>query len=405
MSLFSSDMKVTAGFAGKHALSALVLLAWLGGAHAAMGQEAEQAGAAVGDPTLGKPVAERCAECHGLEGLSETPGAPHLAGQHASYLLTALNAYRTGLRGGEDMQVMAEVVAGLLPEEMANVAAYYGSLAPFASSVAADGEAAEAARQAVAWDPLAAGRSSAEACSGCHGEVGNGALPGMPGLAGQPKGYLLAAMSAYRDGSRKHEEMQTFIELLEPADLEAVARYYASVKPARAEGAGTGDPFAGRAASSACSGCHGEDGNAGDPVTPRLAGLDEAYLAEALHAYKEGARSHAVMQEQMAALDETDIINVSAFYAAAEPKTPQGGRPMTVKERAQRCDRCHGESGHSRDHRFPILAGQSKAYLVKALKLYHGGERDSSMMFAMSSPMGKIEIEHLAAYYAGQTAK
>jgi cytochrome c553 len=405
MSQFSSDMKAIAGFARKHAPLALVVLTWLAGASAAMAQETEQAGAAVGDPMLGKSVAERCVECHGPKGLSETPDVPHLAGQHAGYLLTALNAYRSGLRGGEDMQLIADLVSELTPEDMANVAAYYGGLAPFTDNVAPGSEAAEAAREAAAWDPLAEGRSIAEACAGCHGERGNDALPGMPGLAGQPKGYLLAAMAAYKDGSRKHDEMQVFVEMLEPSDLEAVARYYTSSTPTRAESAGAGDPFAGRAAAAACSGCHGEDGNAGDSATPRLAGLDEAYLAEALRAYKQGARSHAIMQEQMAPLDEADIVNVSAFYAAAEPKALAVGRPVTVLDWVRRCGRCHGEDGYSSDPRFPILAGQSKAYLVKALKLYHGGERDSSMMYAMSFPMGGPEIEHLAAYYAGQTAK
>ena len=405
MSQFSNNAKAIAWFAMKHAPLALVLLTWLAAAPAAAGQETEQAGAAVGDPTLGKSVAERCVECHGPRGLSESPDVPHLAGQHAGYLLTALNAYRSGLRGGKDVQLIAEVVAGLTPEDTANVAAYYGSLTPFADSVAPGSEAAEAAREAATWDPVAVGRSTAEACAGCHGEAGNDALPGMPSLAGQPKGYLLAAMAAYKDGSRKHDEMQAFVEMLEPSDLESVARYYASVKPARAESAGAGDPFAGRAAAAACSGCHGEDGNAESPTTPRLAGLDDAYLAEALRAYKHGARSHAVMQEQMAPLDETDIVNISAFYAAAEPKALAPGRPVTVLDWVQRCGRCHGEDGRSSDPRFPILAGQSKAYLVKALKLYHGGDRESSMMYAMSFPMGEPEIEHLAAYYAGQTAR
>ena len=42
-------------------------------------------------------------------------------------------------------------------------------------------------------------------------------------------------MQAYKDGSRQHDEMRVFAELFEPADLEEIARYYASLKPRRAE--------------------------------------------------------------------------------------------------------------------------------------------------------------------------
>lgn len=111
------------------------------------------------------------------------------------------------------------------------------------------------------------------------------------------------------------------------------------------------------------------------------------------------------MRDLVLPVDPTDVLNVSAYYAASEPRVPIGGKPATVKEWAARCDRCHGDGGGSEDPRFPIPAGQSKDYLVKALKLYHGGERASTMMQAMSFPMGETEIEKVAAFYAGQTAK
>ena len=111
------------------------------------------------------------------------------------------------------------------------------------------------------------------------------------------------------------------------------------------------------------------------------------------------------MRDVVAPMDTTDALNVSAFYASSEPRAPNGGKPATVKAWAERCDRCHGDNGNGDDPRFPILAGQSKDYLVEALKLYHGGERTSTMMKAMSFPMGEIEIEKVAAFYAGQTAR
>jgi cytochrome c553 len=386
----------------------VALAAWDPGASAARADEPEAtvAGAlAAGDVESGREVAAQCAACHGPEGLSSTPGAPHLAGQHATYILAALRSYRDGVRTGPDMAIMAEIVPALSESDMVNLAVYYGSLPAFADAVSATSAAAEAARRAVAWNPLAAGQAAAEACAGCHGDNGNSDIPETPGLAGQPREYLLAAIQSYKDGTRKHEEMQAFTEDLGEAELEQLARYYASLKPRRSEVSGAGDPFAGRAAITDCVNCHHEDGRAGDQATPKLAGLDADYLAVALQAYKDGTRTHAAMQSSVSALDQTDIQNIAAFYAAKEPNAKGLPKPLGVKDWARRCERCHGTAGHSTDIRFPILAGQSKEYLVKALKLYHGGLRSNSMMYAMSFPMGKPDIENLAAYYAGQTSK
>ena len=63
---------------------------------------------------------------------------------------------------------------------------------------------------------------------------------------------------------------------------------------------------------------------------------------------------------------------------------------------------CHGPEGNSTDPRFPVLAGQDRSYLAKALELYHGGERANQFMFAMSFLMSVSDIDKLAAYYAQQ---
>lgn len=148
--------------------------------------------------------------------------------------------------------------------------------------------------------------------------------------------------------------------------------------------------------------CHGEDGNAKDPKTPRLAGLDAAYLEAALNAYKDGRRRHAAMQESVTALRDVDIKDLSAFYATKHPKALPVRKPLTTSQWVKKCGRCHGVDGNSTDWRFPILAGQSESYLLKALKLYHGRQRANSMMYAMSFPMGQSDIKKLAAFYASR---
>ena len=196
--------------------------------------------------------------------------------------------------------------------------------------------------------------------------------------------------------------MQDFVADLTDTEIEDMAYYYAAMKPVAAQAPEAGDPYAGRAATQACVTCHGDDGNTSDPKTPRLAGLDAEYIGVAIEAYKDGQRDHTAMQEAAASVRETDIADISAFYATKAPKALPARKRLTTAEWVQNCNRCHGPDGKSSDPRYPILAGQSEAYLIKALKLYHKGERNNSMMQAMSYPMSASDIRKLAAYYAAQ---
>ncbi len=359
--------------------------------------------AAAGDVEAGKTIAKKhCVVCHGPEGMSGTADVPHLAGQHAGYIMTALQGYRDGARASDFMVAMTVAVGALSDEDMANVAAYYDSLTPFAQVAA---QAAKSGAPPEEEDPFAAVRAMTEACAGCHGEDGNSDQPGSPGLAGQRAEYLVDALNAYKTGARKHDMMQAFVEPLSTAEIEEIAFYYAVMKPVAAATPMIGDSFAGRAPAAACAVCHGEDGNAEDPKTPRLAGLDSEYLAAAIVAYQDGTRDHSVMRDVVAALDKTEIANMSAFYAAKAPRALPVLKPLTTKEWAEKCNRCHGPGGKSTDPRFPILAGQSQSYLIKTLKHYHGGQRGDPMMFAMSFAMNEADILKLAAYYARSAAQ
>lgn len=351
-----------------------------------------------GDIKAGKAVAAAsCAKCHGLDGMSKASGTPHLSGQHASYIWTGLSVYKNGERHNRTMH---GVVDKLGESDLVNVAAYYASLKPF-SQIPHKAAAPLPAEE----DPFAEVKEVTAECAGCHGEDGNSDIPGTPSLAGQHVTYLINALRAYQDGLRKNEEMQIFAEPLKGNDIEDMAYYYAAMIPRKAEPPAEGDAFAGLAVTAPCVGCHADDGNNKDPKTPRLAGLDAEYLVSAVEAYKTGTRDHDVMREAVAMLRESDIKDLAAYYASKEPRALPLRKPLTIKEWVSRCNRCHGPEGRSRDSRFPILAGQDEAYLVKTLKLYHGGERPSSAMQAMSFLMAESDIVKLAAYYARQPAK
>lgn len=79
-----------------------------------------------GDVAAGKAKSATCIACHGSAGISPTPIWPNLAGQKEQYLVTQLKAFKDGTRQNAQM---APMVAGLSDEDMANLAAYYSSLA------------------------------------------------------------------------------------------------------------------------------------------------------------------------------------------------------------------------------------------------------------------------------------
>jgi cytochrome c553 len=296
---------------------------------------------------------------------------------------------------------MNEATKGLTAKGLADVAAYYASQPRFTTAAPRP----KAAEPFVEPDPFADARELTADCAGCHGEDGNSDLPGTPSLAGQNPEYLVTALKAYRDGARSDDMMASFVEGMSDADFETIAFFYASSEPRRAETELVGDPFAGQAPSADCAGCHGSDGNAKDTAMPRLAGLDSEYLATAITAYKSGDRESSAMQDAVGSLRDDQIRNIAAFYASNVPTAPQIWRPRTTAEWVERCNRCHGPGGRSQDPRFPILAGQQEAYLVKALKLYHGAERPNALMQAMSFTMSRTDIKKLAAYYARQGGK
>lgn len=70
---------------------------------------------------------------------------------------------------------------------------------------------------------------------------------------------------------------------------------------------------------------------------------------------------------------------------------------------AQVCAACHGVDGIAKDGQYPILAGQSADYLVKALRDYKSGARKNAIMAPMAEPLSRAEMENVAAWFASQS--
>ena len=77
-----------------------------------------------------------------------------------------------------------------------------------------------------------------------------------------------------------------------------------------------GDAAAGRDKATACSTCHGIDGNGRVP----LAGKDLAYLLKQMKAFKDGERNNPIMRRIMDELTDQDLADLAAYFAARKPR-------------------------------------------------------------------------------------
>ncbi|MEI9405368.1 c-type cytochrome [Mesorhizobium argentiipisi] len=165
-------------------------------------------------------------------------------------------------------------------------------------------------------------------CMRCHGGDGDGRGGAVPALAGQKEAYLLASLQAYAKGDRTSGFMALPVTGVDPADLAALARYFAAQPPVSAdhdqvsaEVINKGQQIAEAGIPErnvpACSGCHlGSDKN---PVYPRLNGQHAAYLERQLKLFRSEDRGGTPFWHIMATaaqrLTDDDIQAVSAYFS------------------------------------------------------------------------------------------
>ena len=69
------------------------------------------------------------------------------------------------------------------------------------------------------------------------------------------------------------------------------------------------------------------------------------------------------------------------------------------QKRAQVCFACHGENGVAKVPGTPHLAGQDRAYLIKALQSYRNGQRQDPSMVAMAKPLSDADVVNIATFF------
>ena len=240
---------------------------------------------------MGKAAAGACNRCHGENGNSTTPGTPSLAGQLPRYFLSAVRAYLDGRRSISGKEMLRE----LSHVDIESLALYYATQTP-------------ARREAPAFGDPVAGEPLSASCGGCHGAHGVSHDTATPSLAAQDPEYLVAAIKAYRDRSRRHVDM---LSDNTDAEIENLAAFYAVQESQPAEKA----PLTAQELAEKCDRCHGPDVEHPTLAIPKISGQDRDYLIKALRAYHDGKRGNPMMHRMSLPYSEAIIESVSTLYA------------------------------------------------------------------------------------------
>jgi len=168
-----------------------------------------------------------CAPCHsaGAAAAQAAANFPRLDGQQAVYLDKQLREYKSGKRTSA---VMAPIIAALKKQQISDMARHFASQTPARSPV----ENAQLATAGKALYEEGNRTAGVPGCVGCH-------LPGgagherYPRLAGQPPGYIVQQLAAFKSGARINDPahvMRAVAGRLTDEEIKAVAEYLAGLQ-------------------------------------------------------------------------------------------------------------------------------------------------------------------------------
>jgi len=174
---------------------------------------------------------------------------------------------------------------------------------------------------------------------------------------------------------------------------------------------GEGDPVLGKQKSLLCSQCHGITGNSPDKNIPKLSGQLEDYIVLAVIEFQQGIRNDPTMSNLASVVqNEKDLEDIAAYFASQprmqgkskDNNTTSKGEELFTSER---CNYCHGDGGKRyapfQENIPPVIGGQHKSYLIKAMNDIKAGKRPGDIYELMPKLLGELteeQIEAIAEY-------
>lgn len=189
-----------------------------------------------------------CAACHGMNGLSQSPMVPNLAGQQKDYLVNQLQDYRDHTRSNlYGVQYMWGMARSLTDKQIQELADYFSKQTPVKASIVNTDDPQLARGKEIFEKGIP--EQGVIQCNSCHGPSGEG-MATFPRLAGQKAYYLTQQLNVWQHPDQKRFMevggntwaprtitfarprgvlMQNIAKNLSDADAQAVALYLSSL--------------------------------------------------------------------------------------------------------------------------------------------------------------------------------
>ncbi|RST48910.1 c-type cytochrome [Variovorax sp. MHTC-1] len=191
-----------------------------------------QAQKITGNAENGSKKVAMCVGCHGIIGYQasfpEIHKVPMIAGQSATYLASALAAYKSGDRKHPTMRAIADTLS---EQDIADLSAYYSQL----GMQEGDAPPTAAAKQPSERMQALISRDKDNTCTKCHGVDFNTPNDGtVAKLAGQHADYLYVALKSYKTDKnqqigRSNGVMSGQAKKFSNAELKELSSYISSL--------------------------------------------------------------------------------------------------------------------------------------------------------------------------------
>lgn len=172
-------------------------------------------------PTTASMLANACAACHGLNGSSQGPATPSIAGISATYFIDTMIAFQEDERPAT---VMDRIAKGYSEEQIELMAEYFAQQPII--------------RTTQPFDPALAGKGDAlhqTHCEKCHENGGRASDDDAGILAGQKTPYLRYTLDDILNGKREvsvkmANKLKTIHKSMGQDGIEQLLNFYASQK-------------------------------------------------------------------------------------------------------------------------------------------------------------------------------
>jgi len=185
----------------------------------AVGPGAARAAGPLDDPGFAKVIT--CTACHGANGNSSSDVMPIIAGLDPAYFKRQIENYAAGKRPSPEMEPYAKEIQFLGLDQ---IAAYFAAQKRVPTPIRISAGAA------------ASGKTVAAQCVICHGPDGKGeAARLIPGIAGQPPGYLAQQMLLFKADTRDPGDpmlaaKKALMKIIPDGQFADLAAYYSSLR-------------------------------------------------------------------------------------------------------------------------------------------------------------------------------